>query len=165
MGFTRSQLYRFVQKYSLEKKIVFFATDSICTTGKLNIDSDVLGDFSFDNVADDIFVLRNGFYRFNGKWKQRRLGKLNGKEIEHLDTFEKDSRLYYSFKVLRNNRLRTSIIQDKIKEIRKIKQITRECNPNADRKRFWLGRIENMDEETMNESMSLSLNYFLKDHI
>lgn len=105
-------------------------------------------------------MLQNGFYRFNGKWKQRGLGKLGTREIEHLDTFEKDGRLYYRFNVLRNNRLRSSILQDKIKEIGKIKPEIREFNLNADRKRFWLGRIESMDDNMMNESMSLSLRFF-----
>ena len=66
-------------------------------------------------------MLQNGFYRFNDSWKQRGLGKLNGKDIEHLDTFEKDGRLYYSFNILRSNRLRSSILQDKIMEIGKDK--------------------------------------------
>jgi len=159
-GYTRAQLYNFVRKHDIEKDVVFFATDSICSTKKLDVNSTNLGDFSFDNEADDVFVLQNGFYRFNGKWKQRGLGKLNGKEIEHLETFEKDGRLYYRFKVLRNNRLRSSIIQNKINDIGKIKPETREFNLNADRKRFWLGRIESMDDRMMNESMPLSLTYF-----
>ena len=66
-------------------------------------------------------MLQNGFYRFNDSWKQRGLGKLNGKDIEHLDTFEKDGRLYYSFNILRSNRLRSLILQDKIMEIGKDK--------------------------------------------
>ena len=159
-GFCRAQLYDFVRKHNIEKEVVFFATDSICTTKKLDVNSAKLGDFSFDGMADDVFALQNGFYRFNGMWKQRGLGKLNGKEIEHLDTFEKNGRLYYSFNVLRSNRLRSSIIQDKISDIGKIKPMTREFNLNADRKRFWLGRIESMNDGIMNESMSLSLNYF-----
>ena len=113
-------------------------------------------------MADDVFVLQNGFYQFNEKWKQRGLGKLGTKEIEHLDTFEKDGRLYYRFNVLRNNRLRSSIRENKIQDIGKIKPITREFNLNADRKRFWLGRIESMDDETMNESMPLSISFFVK---
>jgi len=164
-GFTRAQLYSFIQKHDLEKKIVFFATDSICTTEKLSLDSSVLGEFSFDNSADDVFVLQNGFYRFNRKWKQRGLGKLGTREIEHLDTFEKDGRLYYRFNVLRNNRLRSSILQDKIPDIGKIKPMTREFNLNADRKRFWLGRIESMDDEVMNESAPLSLNFFFENKL
>jgi len=159
-GICRAQLYDFVRKNDLEKDVVFFATDSICTRKKLDINSVKLGDFSFDNKADDVFVLQNGFYRFNGKWKQRGLGKLNGKEIEHLETFENDGRLYYRFNVLRNNRLRSSILQNKVKDIGKIKPETREFNLNADRKRFWLGRIENMDDKVLNESVSLLLNYF-----
>lgn len=159
-GFCRAQLYNFVRKHDIEKDVVFFATDSICTTKKLEVNSINLGDFSFDNEADDVFVLQNGFYRFNGKWKQRGLGKLGTREIEHLDTFDKDGRLYYRFKVLRNNRLRSSILQNCVNDIGKIKPETREFNLNADRKRFWLGRIESMDDGILNESMPLSLNYF-----
>jgi len=88
------------------------------------------------------------------------LGKLGTKEIEHLDTFEKDGRLYYRFNVLRNNRLRSSILQNRVKDIGKIKPETREFNLNADRKRFWLGRIGNMEDEIMNESMPLTFNHF-----
>lgn len=33
------------------------------------MNSNQLGNFSFDNMADDVFVLQNGFYRFNEKWK------------------------------------------------------------------------------------------------
>jgi len=163
-GICRAQLYDFVRKNDLERDVAFFATDSICTTKKLNVNSINLGDFSFDNQADDIFVLQNGFYRFNGKWKQRGLGKLGTREIEHLDTFEKEGRLYYRFKVLRNNRLRSSIREDRISDIGKIKPITREFNLNADRKRFWLGRIESIDRKENNDSMPLLLNYFIKDH-
>jgi len=116
-----------------------------------------LGEMKLDKERYDVIFLSNGFYRFNDKWKQRGFGKLNGKEIEHLDTFEKNGRLYYRFNVLRNNRLRSSILQNKVKDIGKIKPMTREFNLNADRKRFWLGRIESMDDRKMNESIPLSL--------
>jgi len=145
--------------------VVFFATDSICTRTKLDVNSTKLGTFSFDNEAEDVFVLQNRFYRFNEKWKQRGLGKLGTREIEHLDTFEKDGRLYYRFNVLRNNRLRSSILQNRVEDIDKIKPETREFNLNADRKRFWLGRVESMEDKIMNESIPLSLNYFEKELI
>jgi hypothetical protein len=161
-GFARAQLYSFVMKNNLEKDIVAFATDSVCVTKKLNINSDKLGEFSFDNQADDVFYLQNGFYRFNGKWKQRGLGKLGSKEIEHLETFERYGKLYYKFNVLRNSRLRSSIIQNKISDIGKIKPIERELNLNADRKRLWMGEITSIDDESLNESVSLSMNYFDK---
>jgi len=68
-------------------------------------------------------------------------------------------------KVLRSKRLRSSILQDTIKDIGKIKPIIREVNLNADKKRFWLGEIESIDSEIMNESMPISMNYFKKDEI
>jgi len=115
--------------------------------------------FSFEKSADDVFYLQNGFYRFNGSWKQRGLGHLGRKEIEHLDTFERDGKLYYRFKVLRSSRLRSSILQDKIQDIGKIKPFVREVNLNADRKRFWLGNLTAINHET-NDSMPISLNHF-----
>lgn len=58
---------------------------------------DALGEFSFDGMGNDVYYLQNGFYRFNGMWKQRGLGKLGSKEIEHLETYEKDGKLFYKF--------------------------------------------------------------------
>jgi len=52
-GFCRAQLYDFVLKHDIEKEIVFFATDSICTRTKLDVNSTKLGDFPFDGMADD----------------------------------------------------------------------------------------------------------------
>jgi len=164
-GITRAQLYEFVCKNSLEKEIVSFATDSICLTKKLDIDSTKLGEFSFDNEADDVFVLQNGINRFNGKWKQRGLGKLGSKEIEHLDTYQKNGKLICKFKVKRSGRLRSSILQGNISEIGKIKEYEREVNLNADRKRLWLDKINSINEKIMNESIPLSLNHFSKEQI
>lgn len=164
-GFARAQLYRFVVDNSLEKDVVAFATDSICVTKKLDIDSQKLGEFSFEKSASDVFYLQNGFYRFDGKWKQRGLGKLGSKEIEHIDTFEKNGKLLCQLEVKRNTRLRSSILQDNLSEIGKIKSITREINLNADRKRLWLGKIENIESKTINDSMPISLNQFKKEEI
>ena len=161
-GYTRARLYEFMRKNDLEREIVAFATDSICTSKKLDIDSAKLGDFSYEGESDDTFYLQNGFYRFQGKWKQRGLGKLGSKEIEHLETFERDGKLYYQFKVNRSTRLRSSIISNKIKDIGKIQPITREVNLNADRKRLWLDTIQSIDQKYANESMPISLNHFSK---
>jgi len=125
----------------------------------LNLNSSIIGEFSFENEADDVFFLQNGFYRFNAKWKQRGLGKLGTKEIEHLNTFEKNGRLYYRFKILRSGRLRSSILQDSIRDIGKFKEYVREVNLNADRKRLWLSDLTAINHES-NESVPISLNYF-----
>jgi hypothetical protein len=159
-GKTRAQLYRFVTENELEKDVVAFATDSVCVTQKLNFTSSRLGVFSLADSATDVYYLQNGIYRFNGKWKQRGFGKLESKDIEHLDTIERDGRLYYKLKLMRSARLRSSIIQNQLSEIGKIKLITREINLNADRKRFWLGNIKSVEERLCNESVPISLNHF-----
>jgi hypothetical protein len=164
-GFTRAQLYGFMRKNSLEREIVAFATDSICTTRKLDVNSTKLGEFSFEGESDDVFYLQNWFYRFNGKWKQRGFGKLGSKEIEHLETFEKDDKLYYKISVKRNTRLRSGIIQNNIADIGKIATVTKNVNLNADRKRLWLGQIESINQKYYNDSVPISLNFVTKCNI
>ena len=164
-GKTRAQLYRFVIDNGIEKDVVAFATDSICVTRKLDFDSNKLGDFSLADHASNVYYLQNGFYRFNDKWKQRGFGKLKSKDIEHVDTIESRGRLYLKLKVMRSTRLRSSILQNKLSEIGKIKTITREINLNADRKRFWLGDIKSIEEKVCNESMPISFNHFKKEEI
>lgn len=163
-GFTRAKMYDFVRKNGIDKDVVAFATDSICTTKKLSKNSKKLGDFEFVGRSDDTFYLQNGFYKFQGKWKQRGLGKLKSKQIEHLETFEKDGKLFYKFFVNRNTRLRSSIIQNKIKDIGKIKIISREINLNADSKRFWLQNLSEIGCKK-NNSVTISLNYITKHAI
>lgn len=164
-GFARAKLYSFVMQNDVEKQTVAFATDSVCTTKKLDINSSKLGEFSFVDSANDVFYLQNGFYRFNQKWKLRGLGRIGSKKIEHLDTFEKNKRLYYRFTGNRNSRLRSAIIQNKLSDIGKIKPITREVNLNADRKRQWLGILSGISNDQYNYSMPLSLNHFKKEEI
>jgi CRISPR/Cas system-associated protein Csm6 len=55
------------------------------------------------------------------------------------------------FKVLRSSRLRSSILQDNISEIGKIKTFEKEVNLNADKKRFWLGDIVSINSRIMND--------------
>lgn len=164
-GIARAQLYEFVEKHKIEREVVAFATDSVCTTRKITSSSNELGEFSLDKSGDDTYYLQNGIYRINGKWKQRGLGHLGTKEIEHLDTIEKDGKLFYKFKVLRAGQLRSSIIQNNIENIGKFSVITREINLNADRKRIWLGGIKSIGEKITNESVPISLNQFTNNRI
>ena len=48
-----------------QKNVVSFATDSIITTEKLDVNSSELGGFALENTANDVYVLQNGIYRFN----------------------------------------------------------------------------------------------------
>jgi len=158
-GFARAQLYHFVTENKIEKEIVAFATDSVCVRKDLGIDSSKLGEFHLDKSANDVYYLQNGFYRFNGKWKQRGFGNLGSKEIEHLDTIQRNGKLYAKLRVLRSKRLRSAILEDRLEEIGKFKEITREVNLNADRKRLWLGQLKAVDDQN-NNSIPISLNQF-----
>jgi len=162
-GYARAQLINFVKDNELEKDVVAFATDSVCVTRKIDVDSKELGGFSLDKEANDVYYLQNGFYRFNESWKLRGLGKLGNKEIEQIDTIERDGRLYYKYLVLRTKKLASAIISNQIDEIGRLKEETREVNLNGDDKRFWLGRLENINDLKSNKSMSLNPEYF-KNH-
>lgn len=122
--------------------------------------SKILGEFYLAASAEDVYYLQNGIYRFNGKWKQREFGKLASKDIEHLDTIERGGRLYYKLKLMRNTRLRSSIIRNQLSEVGRIKPIIREINLNADRKRFWLGELVSVDQEIFNDSMPSCPSHF-----
>ncbi|OLB91883.1 MAG: DNA polymerase [Thaumarchaeota archaeon 13_1_40CM_38_12] len=164
-GFVRAMLYDFVVKNGLESNVVSFATDSIITTKELQIDSPDLGSFKMEKSANDVYVLQNGIYRFNGKWKKRGIGKLGEKTIEHLDTIVKDGNLYQVFKVLRTGRLRTSILSDSISEIGKFKTVERLVNLNADRKRMWFEQLKDINDGKMIDSTPISMNHFRKDEV
>ena len=158
-GTTRAMLYDFVQKHGIEDDVVSFATDSIITTKKLDVNSVDLGCFAFENSGNDVYVLQNGIYRFNGKWKKRGIGNLGNRQIEHLDTIEKDGNLYQVMKVLRVNRLRTAILTDSINQIGKFKTVERLVNLNADRKRLWFKELVDVNDGVMIDSMPLNLDY------
>ena len=44
--------------------MVSFATYSITTTKKLDVNSTNLGGFAYENSGNDVYVLQNGIYRF-----------------------------------------------------------------------------------------------------
>ena len=81
------------------------------------MNSTKLGEFAYENSGNNVYVLQNGIYRFNGKWKKRGIGNLGNRQIEHLDTIEKNGNLYQVMKVLRVNLLRASIPSNSISEI------------------------------------------------
>lgn len=150
-------LYDFVMKNGIEKDTVSFATDSIISQKKLDFNSNDLGGFKFDNYGNDVYVLQNGIYRFNGKWKKRGLGDLGTRRIEHIETVERDGQLYMIFKVLRVARLRSSIISDEIERIGQFTTIERKVRLNADTKRMWFQKLKDINDEVMIVSFPIPL--------
>ena len=93
------------------------------------------------------------------------LGSLGGKTIENVETVEKDGRLFLKINVPRSARLRSSILRGRIGDIGKIKPVTRLVDLDADRKRFWLGRLQSVNDKVCNDSIPISLNYFRKEEM
>jgi len=162
-GTTRAMLYEFVADHDIGKDVVSFATDSIITTKKIEIDSEKLGDFKFENSGNDVYVLQNGIYRFNKIWKKRGIGTLGNRSIEHLDTIEKDGKLYQVFNLTRVNRLRTSILSNSLEDIGKFSTVQRLVNLNADRKRMWFEDLKDINDGKMIDSLPISMSYFKKE--
>ena len=163
-GTARAMLYEFVKQHKLEDSIVSFATDSIITTQKLDIDSNRLGQFKLDNMADDVYVIQTGFYRFNDYWKGRGVGKnIKNEIIYNSKCYEQDGRFYQHLQVLRVNKLRMMLIQKRFLDIGKFQYYDREVNLNADRKRLWLGNLTDIRKNEFNESTPFSLNQMDKN--
>jgi hypothetical protein len=159
-GYVRAMLYNFKNKHNLEYDTVAFATDSICTPKKLDIDSDEIGEFSLEKSGDDVYFLQNGYYRVNNIWKSRGMGKLNGKTIEHLDTFTRNGKLYMKYVENRVEHVRSCILQNRIEDIGKFKEKIKNIDLNADKKRNWGGDTLDGINRKMQKSISISLNYF-----
>ncbi len=66
-------------------------------------------------------------------------------------------------KVLRPNRLRSSILQNSISDIGKFSEFECEINLNADKKRLWFDQRSSIESKTMNVSMPLPLNFITKE--
>lgn len=161
-GFARAQLYRFMKEYDLENNIVAFATDSIATTKKiLDLDSKKLGEMKLDKEGDDVYYLSNGYYRFNGKWKNRGIGNdpdEKNVEIEHLDTeIGKDGQLYIEVQTTQMQHLKSGIIRNLHKSIGKIRIYKKKVYLNSDRKRKWDKSLEKIDDQTC-DSIPINMN-------
>lgn len=133
-------MYQFMRKNRLENDTVAFATDSLACTKKIpGLDSLDLGEMKLDKSGDDAFFLSNGFYRFNDTWKNRGMGydSVKDVDIEHLDTrIKKDGQLYVVLKTLRNTRIKSGIMYNKLDKIGKLESYEKKIGLNSDRKRF-----------------------------
>jgi len=161
-GHARAQLYKFMHENNLERDTVAFATDSVATRRKIpGLDSDKLGEMKLDNEGKDVYYLSNEFYRFNGKWKKRGIGYDSVKDIdiEHMDTkIGKDEQLYVVLKTLRNTRIKSGIMYDRLDKIWKLESYEKKIGLNSDRKRFWLSELKSLNEKVMCDSFPIQIN-------
>lgn len=163
-GYARAQLYKFVRDNNLEKETVAFATDSVACTRKIpNLNSEKLGEMKLDKEGNDVFFLSNGFYKFNGKWKNRGIGYDTERklEIEHTDTkVDKKGQLYITVKTTKTTHIRSGIKYNKIDKVGKIEVYEKHINLNSDRKRFWEKDLTALDNKTRCDSVPININLF-----
>ncbi len=156
-GFVRGQLYQFMRDHNLEQNVVAFATGSIAVRRKIPIPvSDRLGEMKLDECASNVYFLSNGFYRFNGKWKQRGVGYDYEKkvEIEHVQTrIGKDGQLYIGLQTTKTVHIKTGIRYNKLDEVNKIVEYEKKINLNSDTKRVWNKDLTALDDKSWCNSM------------
>ena len=159
-GFTRAQLYRFTVENGLERDVVAFATDSIATAQEIpGLNSARLGEMKLDKHAGDVIFLSNGFYCFNGKWKQRGIGYDHERkaEIQHLDThIGEDGQPYIMVETTRTTHIKSGILYDKIKNVGKIERYKKKIALNSDKKRFWDSDLESLKDKKYCDSLPLN---------
>ena len=161
-GFARAQLYQFVKDNNLEKQVVAFATDSIAIRQNIpNLDSTKLGEMKLDKEGHDVYYLSNGYYRFNGKWKNRGIGNDPAEknvEIEHKDTIEnKDGQLYIEVETTQLQHLKSAIIRNLHKDIGKIRKYQKKVFLNSDRKRLWNQNLVRIDDGILCDSAPINM--------
>jgi len=157
-GHTRAKLYDFVMKNDLEKDVISFATDSILTTKRLNVDSAKLGEWKFEKSANDTFVVQNGISRMNDQWKKRGIFTYKGKKFEQLDTKVIDGNIYMIYEENKPNTLKASINSGKVNQIGKFDVKERKIDLNADRKRYWSGQeLSSVNDRIKNVSVPWNL--------
>ena len=160
-GFARAQLYKFVKDNQLEKHVVAFATDSIACRKKIvGLDSRKLGEMKLDKEGRDVYFLSNGFYLFNGIWKNRGIGYDTEKkaEIEHLDTKVDDKgNLYITVKTTKTTHIKSGIIYNKLDKIGKIEEYEKKIGLNSDRKRYWHSELKSLKEKMFCDSVPVPI--------
>jgi hypothetical protein len=167
-GTVRAMLYSFVKDNKIETETVSFATDSIAVTRTLPFNTQELGGLKQDKEGNDTYIISNGFYRFNGSWKHRGLGRDREKaiDVEHIKTrTATDGNIYIELETKRPTNLKEAIRQHKQKEIGAFKTYVRKLDLNSDGKRFWHEYLTDVNDKKKNTSTAMPVEIFsCKDH-
>ncbi len=160
-GYTRAQLYRFVKEHELERYVVAFATDSIACQKEIpNLHSLALGAFKFENHASDVRYFSNGYYCFNGVWKQRGIGydKTKNVQVEHIGTeIRQDGHLYIRVKSKKTTHIKNGIKSNQIEKVGVIdNDYWKKIDINIDRKRYFLEDLTSVNNKQMVTSFPLN---------
>lgn len=111
--------------------------------------------------SEAVMFLSNGFYRFNGKWKNREIGydKERKVEIEHLYTkVDADGQPYILVQTTRTMHIKSGILFNKIGLVGKIEQYSKKISLNSDKKRFWLRELKSLSDGAICDSLPINAN-------
>ncbi len=158
-GMCRAQIYKFIMDNEIERDVCMIYTDSITTTRNLNLESKKLGDFSLD-AQGEAYLLQNGFYRVGKKFRNKGFAKIGNNEIENLEPFEEDGKIKYTFEQKKVGTLKANLKRGTFDNIGKFSKVTRDLDINADRGRFWLGKLTDVRKKETNYSTPFSFPEF-----
>lgn len=164
-GMCRAQIYKFIMDNKIERQVCMIYTDAITTTANLNLHSEKLGDFSLD-VNGEAYLLQNGFYRVGEKFRNKGLAKIGKDTISDLEPFvDKDGKVKYTFEQTKVGTLRENLNRGTFNNIGKFTKITKDLDINADRGRFWMGKLTDVRKNEKNYSAPFSFPEFDPDRI
>lgn len=160
-GIARAMLYSCIMDNGIENDVIMMYTDSICSKKKLNLGSDILGEFSFD-FEGSIYTLQNGFYSKNDIWeKSRGIGSIGDDSIDHKETIiDSKGRIKYLFEKLRVGTLKENLNSGNLEKIGSFYTAIRYLNINGDRGRIWHGRLTDVRLKEHNISSPFPLPLF-----
>lgn len=163
-GMCRAQIYKFIIDNKIEREVCMIYTDAITTTRNLNLESKKLGDFSLD-IEGEAYLLQNGFYRVGEKFRNKGFANIGNDTINHLEPFEQDGKIKYTFEMTKVGTLKANLKRGTFDNIGKFSKETRDLDLNADRGRFWLGRLTDVRKKETNYSTPFSFPEFDPDKI
>ena len=116
-----------------------------------------------DKEGRDVYFLSNGYYRFDGVWKQRGVGYDREKkvEIEHEKTrVSNDGQLYIKVKTTRTTHIKSGILYNKLKHVGRIEEYEKKINLNSDKKRSWFDDLQSLNDKLFCDSVPLNMDIF-----
>ena len=129
------------------------------SVGVLPFYSKKLGDFTLD-AQGEAYLLQNGFYRVGGKFRNKGFANIGNDAIESLEPFEQDGKIKYTFEMTKVGTLKQNLLRGTFDNIGKFSKITRDLDINADRGRFWIGRLTDVRKKETNYSIPFSFPEF-----
>ena len=117
-------------------------------------------------MKGDAYLLQNGFYKVGEKFRIKGLAKIGKDTISEIEPFvDKDGKIKYTFEQTKVGTLRENLNRGTFDNIGKFTKVTKTLDINADRGRFWIGRLTDVRKKETNYSVPFSFPEFDPDKI